>query len=242
MKSLDPEEYQYLRTAFLDRVAHELRGPAGVIDGAVQELEAALGASAQEHRVLLDMMRRGVRRIVRTADRLQQTGQCERDTLELLRQRCDLAELVRRSVRDAAATEGRKKIKVDVVAPNTPSFCEVDERWMGVALYEVASNAIRHARESVTVLVEQDDAGVEVHFIDDNRNSADFAPMRFQPPREARGLGLALAIVRDVVKAHGGNLTIERGAGAEASSQTRVRIRVPHRSRVEAMAEAEAPV
>lgn len=231
MKPLEPEEHDYLRTSFLDRVAHELRGPAGVIDGAVQELEAALGPSAQEHRILLDMMRRGVRRIVRTADRLQQTGQCERDALELTKQRCDLAELVRRAVNEAAATEGRKKIQVEVDVAPLSGTIEVDERWMAVAVYEIASNSIRHAREVVRVSVEQEPDGVLLTFIDDNRNSHEFAPMRFRPPREARGLGLALAIVRDVVQAHGGTLTIDRGASPnDDSPRTRVRVKLPHRA------------
>lgn len=230
MKELEPEEHTYLRTSFLDRVAHELRGPAGVIDGAVQELEAALGPAAAEHRVLLDMMRRGVRRIVRTADRLQQTGQCERDNLELNKSRCDVTELVRRAVSEAAATEGRKKIQVEVDAPVLHSFADIDERWMGVAIYEIASNSIRHARESVRVALEQDPEGLSLTFVDDNRNGHDFAPMRFKPPREARGLGLALAIVRDVVQAHGGSLSIDRGSVAnDDAPKTRVRIRIPQR-------------
>ncbi|HKP63311.1 MAG TPA: HAMP domain-containing sensor histidine kinase [Polyangiales bacterium] len=230
MKDVDPEEHDYLRTSFLDRVAHELRGPAGVIDGAVQELEAALGPGAQEHRVLLDMMRRGVRRIVRTADRLQQTGQCERDSLELTKARCDLTELVKRAVAEAAATEGRKKIRVDVEAPQLHSYVDIDERWMGVAVYEIASNSIRHAREAVRVTLEQEPEAVIVSFIDDNKNGNEFAPMRWKPPREARGLGLALAIVRDVLQAHGGSLTIDRGSnGSDDIQKTRVRIRIPHR-------------
>jgi signal transduction histidine kinase len=231
MKDVDPEEHTYLRTSFLDRVAHELRGPAGVIDGAVQELEAALGPGAQEHRVLLDMMRRGVRRIVRTADRLQQTGQCERDRLELTKARCDLTELVTRAVAEAAATEGRKKIRVDVDAPQLHSYVDIDERWMGVAVYEIASNSIRHAREAVRVTLEQEPDAVVVSFVDDNKNSHEFAPMRWKQPREARGLGLALAIVRDVLQAHGGSLTIDRsGNGSEDARRTHVRIRIPQRA------------
>lgn len=230
MKPLDAEDDAYVRTAFLDRVAHELRGPAGVIDGAVQELEAALGPGAQEHRVLLDMMRRGVRRIVRTADRLQQTGQCERDALEVNKQRCDLTELVRRAVAEATATEGRKKVHVEIDAPPVHSYAEVDERWMGVAIYELASNAIRAARESVRVVIEPTSDGLAVTFIDDNRNNTEFAPIRFKKPREARGLGLALAIVRDVIEAHGGQLAIERSAGPNDDAQkTRVRVELPQR-------------
>lgn len=243
MKPLDPEEHDYLRTSFLDRVAHELRGPAGVIDGAVQELEAALGPGAQEHRALLDMMRRGVRRIVRTADRLQQTGQCERDALELTKQRTDLTELVRRAVTEAAATEGRKKIHVEIEAPPVHSYGDVDERWMGVAVYEIASNSIRHARESVRVTIEQLADTLTISFVDDNRNTSEFAPIRFKQPREARGLGLALAIVRDVVEAHGGRLTIERYAGPNDDAQrTRVRVELPQRVQASvAPAEAAAP-
>jgi signal transduction histidine kinase len=242
MKPLDPEANEYLRTSFLDRVAHELRGPAGVIDGAVQELEAALGSGAQEHRVLLDMMRRGVRRIVRTADRLQQTGQCERDVLELSKQRCDVTELVRRSVAEAAATEGRKKIRVDIETPPVHSYCDVDERWLGVAVYEIASNSIRHAREAVRVTIEQLSDSVNISFIDDNRNTGEFAPMRFKQPREARGLGLALAIVRDVVEAHGGRLLIERSVSPDDDAPlTRVKVELPQRVQASVASTAAAP-
>lgn len=227
------DDATYLRTLFLERVAHELRGPLGVIDGAVQELECALGAQAAEHKPLMDMVRRGIRRIARTADRLQQTGQCERARLELEWQRCDLAGLIRCSVNEAAATEGRKMIRVQLDIPADARFCELDERWMKVALYEIASNAIRHAREQVTVSLEHDEQGFDVSFVDDNRSDADFGPLRFRPPSESRGLGLALAIVRDVVDAHGGQLRIERGAGEAASSssngagRTRVSLRIP---------------
>ena len=236
MTAAPADDATYLRTQFLERVAHELRGPLGVIDGAVQELECALGEQAAAHQSLIDMVRRGIRRLARTADRLQQTGQCERERLELELQRCDLAGLVRLSVNEAAATEGRKMIRVQLDVPADPRFCELDERWMRVALYEIASNAIRHAREQVTVSLEHDEHGFDVSFIDDNRSPAEFEPLRFRPPREARGLGLALAIVRDVVTAHGGQLRIERGQGEApatpggnggGSSRTRVSLRIP---------------
>lgn len=230
MKELEPRDAEYVRTQFLERVAHELRGPLGVIDGAVQELECALGDRAVDNRALFEMMRRGIRRLARTADRLQQTGQCERDRLELELQRCDLANLVRASVQEAAAIEGRKMIRVQIDVPVDPRICELDEHWIGVAVYEVASNAIRHARELVTVSLEQDADSFHVSVVDDNRNAAEFEPVRFRPPREIRGLGLALAIVRDVINAHGGSLRIER-AEAEASprgaSRTRVSLRLP---------------
>jgi signal transduction histidine kinase len=212
MKPLAPEEATYLRTLFLERVAHELRGPLAVVVGAMQELEHNLGEDAASHRALFAMMKRGVRRLARTADRLQQTGVCERDDLMLEPHRCDLVDLVRWSVDEATTNEGRRNVEVRLELPQGPRYLEVDGRWLSIALYEVASNAIKHAREHVTVVWEEVEGSLRISFIDDSPSARDFEPLRFRPPSEGRGLGLALAIVRDVIAAHGGTLSIERGA------------------------------
>jgi len=223
----DEEAERYLRTAFLERVAHELRGPAGVIHGALQELELALGPDSEAHRQLFAMARRGVRRIVRSADRLQETGLCERGPVPVERASCDVGALLRKAVADAEALEARKKIAVELEVPAEPVPCRVDAHWMGIALYEVASNAIRHARQRVRVGLIDDGNMVQVAFRDDNSASATFAPTRFTPTAEARGLGLALAIVRDVIEAHGGRLEIDAGPSAVESSGSAVRLYFP---------------
>jgi signal transduction histidine kinase len=221
------EEERYLRTAFLERVAHELRGPAGVIHGALQELELALGPDAAAHRHLLEIALRGVRRVVRTADRLQQTSVCARGSVRITLTSCDFAELVRKSVAEAEALEARKKIVVHLELPPGPMPCNVDARWVGVALHEVASNAIRHARERVEVDVGELDGDLQVSFRDDSTSNTAFGPVRFVAPREGRGLGLALAIVRDVIEAHGGQLEIDLGRPAPAKPGASVRIQLP---------------
>ena len=234
MKSLAPEEATYLRTLFLERIAHELRGPLAVVGGAMQELEHRLGEDAEQHRGLFEMMRRGIRRLARTADRLQQTGLCERTELLLEPQRCDMVELVRWAVDEAVVNEARRTVEVRLELPEGARFCEIDGRWMQIALYEVASNAIRHARGRVTVALQEGTGMLRVSFADDNCSAGDFEPMRFRPPQGGRGLGLALAIVRDVVAAHGGQLGIERSAADGAhglAEETRVWLSVPTATR-----------
>lgn len=227
MKGSEDEENAFLRTAFLERVAHELRGPAGVIQGALQELESALGEGAQQHMPLLSLARRGVRRIVRTADRLQQTGVLERGALKPAREKCDLASLVKRASQEAETVEGRKKITLSIELPDGPQLCQLDVRWMSIAFYELASNAIRHARAKVQVRLTQTGDVFEVLFIDDNSSSTKFSPSRFRSSHEIRGLGLALSIVSDVVVAHGGTLDIEAGQEAGGAQGARVRVRIP---------------
>lgn len=226
-------EDAYLRTGFLERLAHELRGPAGVIQGALDELASALGEDAQKYEAVFAMARRGVRRITRNADRLQQTGFLERGDLRLQREPCNLSELLARCVEDARILENRRQIEVDVRLPSQPLISKVDLRWMGIVFYELASNTIRHASTRAEVSLMSDTNGFAIAFDDDNPKATPFAPARFQSTREARGLGLALAIARDVVEAHGGGLEISRRDPSGAAEGARVRVRVPHDAQVE---------
>lgn len=223
----EADENAYLRTQFLERVAHELRGPAGVTLGALAELEAALGDRAAEFAPLLLMARRGVNRIVRSAERLQQTGQLSAHRADFSRLDVDVAPLVARAVSEAESLEARRKVQVQVDAPSSPVTCAADARWVSVALFEVISNAIRHARQLVQVRAERAGDAFVVTVTDDGPGTDEFRPLRFEAPRERRGLGLSLAIVRDVVEAHDGTLAVEQGRTSGASFGSRVRLTFP---------------
>lgn len=227
-----PEEDAYLRTAFLARIAHELRGPSTVLQGSIAELEQAMGGDdVERQRMLLAMARRGVARVLRTAERLEQTAQLEDGTAQFNRESSDLVEVVKLAVTSAEALEARRTITVKVDLPEVPVMWKLDAKWMGFAVSELASNAIRHARKHVEVRVIVSEEALRIDFDDDNDASDAFAPIRFLPPRERRGLGLGLAITRDVVAAHRGRLDIEIGNGGEGTRRgARVSVTLPRES------------
>ncbi len=70
----DPVQNASLEPAFLLRMAHDLRGPAGIILGSLTELEVALGADAEQYQKHFAMARRGLAKVTRTAALLEQTG------------------------------------------------------------------------------------------------------------------------------------------------------------------------
>lgn len=202
---------RFLRTEFLHRLAHDLRGHAGVIHGALQELEASFEGdktAGSSSVTFFGMAKRGVKRILRTADRLQQTGQLERGAPMLTPTECDVRALVQQAAEEAHGIEGRKKISVELDMPAVIVACQADTHWLQSAFVELASNAIRHAQSRVRVTVTNQPEQVSVEFSDDGRPSGAFGPTRFQAPRERRGLGLGLSLVHDVAQAHNGTLQI----------------------------------
>jgi signal transduction histidine kinase len=207
------ESNVFLRTEFLQRLAHDLRGHAGVIHGALQELEASLTDRATSGDLFLAMAKRGVKRILRTADRLQQTGQIERGTLGLSKAECDVRALLKDAAEEAHGIEGRKKINIELDMPGNMLSCTADSHWLSAAFFELLANAIRHAQARVRVTATLQGEHISIEVMDDGKPVDPFGPSRFQAPKDRRGLGLGLAIVHDVVAAHGGNLNIAYGAG-----------------------------
>ncbi|HET9957680.1 MAG TPA: HAMP domain-containing sensor histidine kinase [Polyangiaceae bacterium] len=217
----------YLKGEFLERIAHELRGPAGVMLGVLDELEFAMTTDPARVVELLRMARRSTRRLLRTAERLQHAAQLDSGEVQWQRDPHDLRELVRTAVENAERIEARKGIQVQLTLPEAPCLALVDAPWLNAAILELVSNAIRNARTSVRISLasNSESAGFELIFADDGAGFAGPITPRFSPPPRRQGLGLSLALVEDVVRGHEGKLTFESPTEPEARG-TRVHITI----------------
>ena len=102
------------------------------------------------------------------------------------------------------------------MVPANMTLC-ADQRQFQRAIENLLRNALRCAHESVVVEVQADTAGVVVEVRDDGPGipreqwTNVLEPfVRIDAPRSRahRGLGLGLAIVRRIVEAHGGMVTV----------------------------------
>ena len=214
---------RYLRTELLERIAHELRGPAGVTLGALDELEHSLGSdTVEQNRMLFAMARRGARRVLRTAERLARTALLESASPHITPVPSDVRAIVKQASEDAQLTEGRSSVRVKVNLPDQPCLCEADGGWLSVALSELVSQAIRCARREVEVTVEAG-AALAIRVSDDRTVVMEASSDRFVPLEDRRDAALGWPLVCDVVRAHGGNLTTEP-LRSEAGAVTGYRI------------------
>jgi two-component system, OmpR family, sensor histidine kinase TctE len=210
----------YLQTGFLERLAHELRGPIGVTSGVLDEIELALGADAEKVRAYLLMARRGTERVLRTVERLQRTAQLEGGALDWAKTPTDLRGLVAEAVKRTELLEARRCVCVTVSSGEEACRVSVDSEWMRTAVAEVVSNAIRFARARVLIHTEASAGHVQVVVADDGPGFAGPIAHRFEPPSDARGVGLSLPLVSDVVAAHGGRIELGGSRTSEGSQPT----------------------
>lgn len=203
------EEERYLRTKFLRRVAHDIASPVGVTMTVLDEL----AASAEP--ALLVMARRGLKRLLRLSEQLALLAELETGELAPEPATSDLSDLVKQAVDAAVSIDGRRDVTVTCALDEAAGIgVSVDRRIVHPILREIVGNAIRIASSRVLVDIERTPDVVRVRVHDDgpgfSAGLTDHIGERFTARVGTRGLGISLSMAKEILAAHGGQLSIER--------------------------------
>jgi two-component system sensor histidine kinase BaeS len=213
------------RRRLLADVSHELRTPLSVIRGNVEGMIDGLYPADRRH---LEHILTETRQMERLIEDLRTLSLADAGALALHREPVDLAALARDAVAgfEPQAREARLTLSVD--ATEVP-ILPLDPRRLRQALGNVISNALRHTPPGghIAVVVEPILDGVEMVVRDTGRGmdaeAVAHAFDRFWRSSDSAGAGLGLAIVRDLVEAHDGTVTLESQPG----TGTVIRFRFP---------------
>ncbi len=196
----------YLRTTFLERLAHDLRGATSTGAGALDELSEQLRGTDGE--LFAQIARRSLARVLRISTSLGDAAELERGAVALQTADADLLEVANAAAEGARALENRRGVGLTVGGAGR---ARCDAARIKRAIFELVSNAIRVARTTVRidVRVESNRATITV---DDDGPGCPPAAARFTPTTERRGLGLGLPLAVEIAALHGGSLEITRKA------------------------------
>ncbi|MGZ8512634.1 MAG: sensor histidine kinase [Candidatus Limnocylindria bacterium] len=206
-------------------VSHELRTPLTVIQGNV---EGMIDGLYPPDRPNLERVLAETRRLERLVEALRTVSLADAGALALRREAVDLPALAADVVagfEPQAATAG---VTLAVDAADVASL-ELDPLRVRQVVGNLVSNALHHtlAGGRVVVGIHPADDGVELSVTDTGSGmdapSVERAFDRFWRSGESAGAGLGLGIVRDLVRAHGGEVELESSPGAG----TVVRCRFP---------------
>jgi hypothetical protein len=213
------------RADLVSTVAHELRSPLTSVKGFTATLLAKWHRfNDDQKRVMLETVNADADRVTRLITELLDVSRIEAGRLEMRRQVVDVVEGARKVIAGrVAAGEAAGRFRLEVLG-------ELPEMWLDPdkvdqILGNLVENALRHGAGTVTIVVEADSRrqGAVVCVRDEGEGIPPEAAQRVfrqfwrghGQPRGGTGLGLY--IVKGLVEAHGGAITVRRapGGGAE---------------------------
>ena len=214
------------RRRLLADVSHELRTPLTVIQGNIEGMVDGLYPADQAH---LERVLAETHQMERLIEDLRTLSLADAGALVLHREPTDLGVLAGEVVAGFAPQAEAGGVALEVQASTDEAELELDPLRVRQVIANLVSNALRHTRSGgrVTVSVAQDGSARTLTVADSGEGmdseAASHAFDRFWRSADSAGAGLGLAIVRDLVTAHGGSVDLDSGPGAG----TRVVCRFP---------------
>lgn len=226
----DEADAEHIRTQFLRRVAHDIASPAGVTMTVLDEI----ASDDRPRPELVAMARRSLRRLMRLSEHLSLVAELESGELEPELAGVDARALVSKAVDDAVAIDGRKDVVVACAVPAAPLFVDGDMRLLVLVVREIVGNALKLASSRVNVSLSLADGEAAIRVEDDGPGLSDESARtlgrRFVARASARGLGLSLSMAMEILRSHGGALSIEQSGlppGRKGTPGAAVVVRLP---------------
>jgi PAS domain S-box-containing protein len=212
---------------FLAMLAHELRNPLAPIRNA-----AHLVGLAGSDTHLLDQARaileRQVRQLMRLVDDLTEVSRISRNTLELRRERLELAAVVRSAVETSEPLIRAAGHRLELTLPDEPVIIDGDPVRLAQALSNLLNNAVKFSAPGSRIWLTAEAGGneVEVRVKDEGVGiPADklasvfdlFVQVDRSLERTRGGLGIGLTLVKRLVEMHGGTVEVRSDGPGQGS-------------------------
>jgi PAS domain S-box-containing protein len=222
------ERASRLKDEFLAVLSHELRTPLNAVLGYAHLLNSgALPPERTGH--ALDAIQRNAQAQARLVESLLDLSRIMAGKFDLDLQRLDLGRVVEGAVDVIRPEADGRGVVLEVMPPPSPIALMADGGRLQQVLWNLLSNAVKFTPRDgrVTVGWRQQDSTVRIEVRDTGQGiRADFLPHVFDrfsqadsQMRGARaGLGLGLALVREMVTAHGGTVTAESPGDGQGST------------------------
>jgi len=224
---------QQVQRDFIANVSHELKTPLTSIQGFSQAIMDGTASEPEAVQRAARIIHEEAERMRRMVEELLYLARFDADQVEMARVPVDVGELLARCVERLMP---QAEAAGDQLILSAPEGLVVtgDADWLTQVFINLLDNAIRHTRDGrVEVTGRRVDGWVEVSVTDTGEGipPEDLERIferfyRADKSRRKGGVGLGLPIAREVVRRHGGEITVESVVGLGS----RFTVRLPARS------------
>lgn len=216
------EQLDAAKSNFVATVSHELRTPltsirltlGNLLDGVVGDLE-------RKPRAAIDRVRHDVERLDRIVRDTLALARLEAGAERLDASRCDLRDIAESAVELVRPMATEADVRVEI---SGSASAVVDRDLIGRVFVNLLDNAIKFAPAGSEVRIELDGCGFRI--LDKGpgfgvENPFDAFVQGESDGVKNAGVGLGLAIVRQLVELHGGSVQVVAGAGGIVAVELR---------------------
>jgi signal transduction histidine kinase len=218
------QELARLRADFTSSVSHELRTPLTQILLFAETLELGRAAGEDERREALDIIVQEARRLAHLVENVLHFSRAERQMVRVKKEMVALAPLLREITERFAPLAGHAALRIRTELEERLA-APVDQECFHQVIINLLDNAVKHGGRGGVVTVrsalregyarvEVDDTGPGIPPADRERVWEPF--VRLRGADGATGSGIGLAVVRQLVSAHGGRAVVEEAPGGGA--------------------------
>jgi signal transduction histidine kinase len=223
------ESGQAAQRRFVADASHELRSPLSTV---ISALEVGVAhPELLDDRLAVDTLLPEARRMQALVDDLLLLARADEQGLALRRTDTDLDDLA-----DTEVTRLRRETTLEVHADLAPTRLVADSSALSRVLRNLLDNAARHAASRVEVALRPQDGQARLTVADDGPGIAPadrvrvfqrFVRLDTNRSRGAGGAGLGLAIVFEIVAAHGGGVHIDDRSGGGTAMVVQLPLAAP---------------
>ncbi|HEX6362193.1 MAG TPA: PAS domain-containing sensor histidine kinase [Albitalea sp.] len=207
------------RRRFMVRLGHELRNPLAPIRAATYTIQK-LGDEKVKRPC--EVLERQVEVMVRLLDDLTEVTRADAQLSRILPQKVVAQEAVRMAAGGVQAAADAKRQTLSVVVPEVPLVFEADPARLQQMLLNLLGNAVKFTPEGGRIAITASIEGDMVAFhVEDNGVGIpdELLPHLFELFARGTktasfhdGLGVGLAVVKELATLHGGNVAVRSGA------------------------------
>lgn len=211
-----------MRANFVSAVSHELKTPLGMIRMYAEMLQLGLVGEGKKQEDYLGIIVDESDRLARLIDNVLDFSKIQKGTKTYHFETIDLREVVATALRQMEPAFEASGVSADFEPPASPVSVQADRDAAYQALLNLVSNAVKYGgdgfsvqlrTEGASALLAVADRGPGIPASEHKKVFAPFYRMGKEEERTSQGTGLGLALVAEIMKAHGGEARLTSAPG-----------------------------
>ncbi|MBI5642120.1 MAG: PAS domain S-box protein [Deltaproteobacteria bacterium] len=215
------KELDRINRMYIDHIVHDLRGPLTSIMTSAELLMMQLESAINEkQKKRIEALIRGAQKLNTMTSDILDFSRAQSGSLVLKKERVALSGIIKEAALPFQSSEKKLFLNGSVYTEDFEDNTELeaDSDKLQRAIYNLLSNAFKHAASEVRIAVDHQNGALTITVSDDGKGITALEAERifdaFYQTEEGiktGGAGLGLNIVKSFVEAHGGRIWVEPG-------------------------------